>query len=336
MTVKQWTLSLAMFLSMPLAVQAEDVFVSAGRQQGQAITRIRGNECFLVSAAHLFDSPDPIDLVDSQRRRHRAQMVRRYGEDLAILKADDSRSSVCQSEHWPDKGSVSSLLSSQSAGVLRSRNEDGSRSQIQVRIVEFDDRFITIEPADGRQILRTWSGGTLSIGSEIVGLIVGVTNRGGRVYRREYVNDLLRSYFTPPVDPRTPIDIEIRLDTWTKYGGGTADLFLNVDGDYVGRLANESGPDSASVSLVPGPHTYVFEEIDLTDPFGRAFPGSGGNCRGYFTVSAEVPSMVIVLMPADKKALEAMQKGRAGKLVCAILDPATADSDVQQRMGALR
>lgn len=324
MLVFQRALIVLVLLGSCRVTLADDVFVQAGRRQGQGITRARGNDCFVLSAAHLFaGDSDSITLLDANRRQLTGYVERTYNEDLAIVKVEGPGSSLCEDSNWPNRGSVTELLRGQGQGVLRSLNEDGSRSQISVRIVEFDDRYITVSPVDGRAIIQTWSGSTLFVGSEIAGLLVSVDATRGKVYRREYINDLMRGFFSIPARSDEAVTTTIELDTWEAIGGGSASTMLIVDGHYEGVLRNFRERTSLEMDLRPGIHTFQLRSL--------YFGGSSieWRCEANFITFPDEPTMKLVLL-----LWEPSQGGRItrnSRVKCGIFDPQNAERE-RQRM----
>jgi S1-C subfamily serine protease len=195
-------LVLTLFLTARLS--ADVVFIEAGTQQGQGITAVFGQDCFVVTAAHVVTEPGvEIRILDGRSQRGIGVLTRTYPQDIALVRVPAEARNLCAQPHWPSQGNTDALLKTDTPGTIRRLDETAIQTSLAVRVTAFDDRYVTVETINKTAIQKTWSGATLWINDEVVGILVDAEKdpAKGTVYRREYLNALFKTFVRESLTP---------------------------------------------------------------------------------------------------------------------------------------
>ena len=206
-------------VTAPAPLVGQEMFVQAA-ETGQGVSRIRGNDCLVLTAGHVAANGASGRVVTDGGVSAPATFAREYRDDVAILRVSAGSEFPCGPWRVPD--TVDVILNSATSGYLRLRTQAGGLTQIPVSIVARNDRFLTVAPTTG-QIRQTMSGSPLYVGGEMVGMLLSVDADAGRghVFRVDALEDLVRSYLadrtpaggTPPqlrADPRSYRTVVLR------------------------------------------------------------------------------------------------------------------------------
>lgn len=191
-------------VTAPAPLVGQEMFVQAA-ETGQGVSRIRGNDCLVLTAGHVAANGASGRVVTEGGVSAPATFAREYRDDVAILRVSAGSEFPCGPWRVPD--TVDVILNSATSGYLRLRTQAGGLTQIPVSIVARNDRFLTVAPTTG-QIRQTMSGSPLYVGGEMVGMLLSVDADAGRghVFRVDALEDLVRSYLADRARPApTPL-----------------------------------------------------------------------------------------------------------------------------------
>jgi hypothetical protein len=174
------------------AQELRDVFVLAG-EQGRGFLRLRGTECFLVTAAHVIKDASQADMVGADERPARASgTLRLFDDDIGILPIRDHTNIGCTA--WPTVQSLDTQLARASA-FLNLRERDGSLARLPISVVSVDERFFRFVPGRGASLLAGMSGGRIAVGETTLGMLVAVEGDTGIAYRFDHMSNVLQTFF---------------------------------------------------------------------------------------------------------------------------------------------
>lgn len=179
---------------------ASDVLVTVEDTRGQGILQKRGSECLIVTPKHVVEDADSFDVLVqySDRNEVSAEVVERFSEDVAVLRADNSTGSYCDNRPFQD-AEIANLLSNNQRGTLRKLGSDGSTGFVQVDIVGFDSyKTIRIKPSDSNTpIKQGFSGSRLYIDGQLVGMLTNVNAQSGMglVMQSSFLNSVIDPFF---------------------------------------------------------------------------------------------------------------------------------------------
>ncbi len=171
-------------------------------QFGRGLLKTRGNECFVITPDHLIKNYNgPINVFGEGSERSRANLLKSYTGDLAILRFEGENNQNCKKWHLDEK--YSSILENVFEGYLELRDKDGSASKFAVNINGIDVQYITIRPKDFREkFYQGMSGSTLFVefqGKKVfLGMLQSISDdETGSVIRADEIDKILSSHFNP-------------------------------------------------------------------------------------------------------------------------------------------
>jgi len=171
-------------------------------QFGRGLLKTRGSECFVITPNHLLKNYNgPINVFGEGSERSRANLLKSYTGDLAILRFDGENNQNCKKWHLNEK--YSSILENVFEGYLELRDKDGSASKFAVNITGIDVQYITIRPKDFREkFYQGMSGSTLFVeyqgGKVFLGMLQSISDdETGSVIRADEIDKILSSHFNP-------------------------------------------------------------------------------------------------------------------------------------------
>ncbi len=197
-------------LSVSLST-AQQVAVSTSTEQGAGILRPRERECYVITAGHVVSNPGEISITDHLRRTSPSTVSKLYsGGDIAILRVEQTQAAMCSGVGWPNNPSY--LTTDITTNVKNKTNhparlvkvdQTGATTQMSVQIKRYDDfTYIDVEASTAKDtITKGWSGSSLYIGESLVGMLIEINGPVGRAYRLDYVDNLIRPFFTLPTPP---------------------------------------------------------------------------------------------------------------------------------------
>ena len=173
-------------------------FLSAG-EHGQAVLMSRLNECYAVTPAHVIGDGFFATLVggSSSRPRGEADLLQRFGYDLAVLRVTGAISDGCDF----DLGAPSSLdrvLSTAGSGLIVSVNSDGSLSRRNVRVSDVGLLYLRVSPVGPEsQLFKGLSGSLLVLNDAPAGILMSVDPQSGegKVLRFDRAVETVRPFF---------------------------------------------------------------------------------------------------------------------------------------------
>jgi len=241
-------------------VFSADVRVLDLGSSGQGSLLSRGNECLVLTAGHVVARGAGIQLVLPDMSKVAARVLVDFEEDIALLRTESPLPLRCD-EGLFEGTDVDALLEDYEEGSLRMRGEGGDAERMKVSIVGFDAfRSIRIAPQGDDRIKQGFSGGTLYIGGEPVGMLTNIVPDTvyGNVMRAETIVGLLEPFFASLAGERT---LHLELDA--------ASEFLRKDLGGLAREADISMGEAADASFRVQVTAVVDERETGTDLFAR-------------------------------------------------------------------
>jgi hypothetical protein len=175
---------------------ASTVFVQA-RESGQGVLRGRGNECFVVTPAHVVQGATGSVRVTGERSVQASAVLQRaFAGDIAALRVETPGTLSCPD--WTPVTGLDALLGGRDAGTLSVREADGSRTLMSVGFTAIDDELIFVRPVRANdQISRSMSGSALLVDGRIVGILLSVEDGAGQVYQIDDIMRVSAEFFAP-------------------------------------------------------------------------------------------------------------------------------------------
>jgi len=171
-------------------------------QFGRGYLKMRGSDCFVVTPEHLLKNYyGPINVYGEGSQRSRAELLKSYAGDLAILRFSEEHNQNCKK--WQLDPNYSSVIENIFEGYIELRDKDGSSSKFAVNITGVDVQYITIRPKDFREkFYQGMSGSTLFVEYEgkkvFLGMLQSISDdETGSVIRADEIDKLLGSFFKP-------------------------------------------------------------------------------------------------------------------------------------------
>jgi uncharacterized protein YcfL len=171
-------------------------------QFGRGILKIRGSECYVITPNHLLKNYNgPINVFGEGSVRSRADLLKSYVGDLAILRFTGDNNHNCTK--WHLNKNYSSVIESISEGFIEMRDKDGSSSKFAVSITGVDVQYITIRPKDFREkFYQGMSGSSLFVNYQgekvFLGMLQSISDdETGSVIKADEMDKLLDSFFNP-------------------------------------------------------------------------------------------------------------------------------------------
>lgn len=189
-------LSLLWMLVLPPPALSSDVLVMVDETRGQGTLRKRGKECLIITPKHVIEDAFEITLMLPDRSVVYAEVLERYGLDVAVLRADAGAFKNCPDQPFRIE-EISDLLENNDRGTLRMRDSDGSAQLVQV-IIEGYDTYKTIRILPGKEgqiIQQGFSGSLLYIDRKVVGMLTHVVDGIGVVMQAKTLNSVVDPFF---------------------------------------------------------------------------------------------------------------------------------------------
>ncbi|PPI84484.1 hypothetical protein KEHDKFFH_09425 [Marinobacter maroccanus] len=173
-------------------------FVTAG-ENGQAVLMSRLNECYAVTPAHVIGDGFFATLVggSSARPRGEADLLQRFGYDLAVLRVTGAITDNCDFD-LGGSFSLDRALSTAGSGQIVSVNSDGSLSRREVRVSDVGLLYLRVSPVGPEnQLFKGLSGSLLALDETPAGILMSVDPQTGegKVLRFDRSVETIRPFF---------------------------------------------------------------------------------------------------------------------------------------------
>jgi len=230
---------------------AADVLVMNGETRGQGVLRKRGNECLVITPAHVISDTEfsEITLTLPDRQIVTATLLEVFAEDLAVLRPASGVINRCKDKLFKET-KVNALLNSFSTGTLRRLETTGDTALFKVLIEGFDQyKSIRVSPKSANQpIKQGYSGSLLYVNRQLVGMLQNVDAKTGQgfVIQAAAMDAILDPFFASLVSGN---QLQTQLDEQSRFLLPTVseDAGLNnltiTDGDYDFKIAVETQRD---------------------------------------------------------------------------------------------
>jgi hypothetical protein len=187
---------------------AEVVFVE-GASKGSGLTRLRGNTCYVVTAAHLVvrqngDTVFRSRVVGPGNRPATATIAQppNGNDDIVILRIEGEDGLTLCKEPWPDLTDFSYL--NRGDWQAQFAGPDGGYGRVQFTLSDNDTRFLYFKTSGDDNIFEGLSGSVVRTGDRPVAVASWYRIEEGRrilkAYRLDYVDALIRSFFDAGAD----------------------------------------------------------------------------------------------------------------------------------------
>lgn len=171
-------------------------------QYGRGVLKMRGSECFVITPEHLIkDYNGPITIFGEGSQRSRANLLKSFAGDLAILRFEGENNQNCSK--WQVDKNYSTIIENIREGYLELRNDDGSTTKVAVNITDIDVQYVTIQPEDSRDKFYQGTSGSSLFGEYqgkkvFLGMMQSISDdETGSVIRADEIDKLLGSHFNP-------------------------------------------------------------------------------------------------------------------------------------------
>ncbi len=198
--MRHFLLSILLSLCSPLAY-AQSVYVQSN-EVGQGVLREYQGDCYVITPAHVVKGKYLSQIITSKREQVTGVFVTSYDPDIAILRLEGNKDVKCDS-FWPDGQSIDTRLQQLSIGKLRSVSPAGSIEFRSVKVMSADERFIFLELDPTDSLFKGLSGSTLLLEPMTAGMLIEIDQQSGQgvVYRQDYLNNILQSFFKEQTGP---------------------------------------------------------------------------------------------------------------------------------------
>ncbi|AOY86728.1 hypothetical protein BKP64_00240 [Marinobacter salinus] len=196
------TTALVLVILLQVARTAEamppQAFVKAG-ENGQAVLMSRLNECYALTPAHVIGDGFFATLVggSSARPRGEADLLQRFGYDLAVLRVTGAITDNCDFD-LGGSFSLDRVLSTAANGQIVSVNSDGSLSRREVRVSDVGLLYLRVSPVGPEnQLFKGLSGSLLALDDAPAGILMSVDPQTaeGKVLRFDRAVETVRPFF---------------------------------------------------------------------------------------------------------------------------------------------
>ncbi|WP_319588295.1 hypothetical protein [uncultured Desulfobulbus sp.] len=177
---------------------AADVYLKMDSNEfGQGVMRQRGQECLVITPAHVVENAFQIEMTTSDRSKYAAEMLEMFPGDISVLRIVNGDSTVCRHASWSSKTNLNGLLEIEKHGELRTMLADGSLRITDVDIVGYDKyRNINVRPRNMADALsKGESGSPLYIANQFSGILLSVKEDIGNVIRQDALANTLALFF---------------------------------------------------------------------------------------------------------------------------------------------
>jgi hypothetical protein len=204
--LKTWLrVSCCFLLSLHVPCLAQQVFVKApGGREGRGIARSRYQDCFVIAPWHVIQGKPGSVVVGEKGIQAEAEIAYDLqSDDITILKLTPADRQICSGSAWPPTTDLEQFLKQGGETLIRSRNPDGSLSQIQVTVEEINDTFLTLLPGlTSKPITEGLSGSSVILNGRLVGLLLSTGQKDGRgtAVRLDFLDTVWKLKAIPPDD----------------------------------------------------------------------------------------------------------------------------------------
>jgi hypothetical protein len=177
---------------------ASDIYLKVDDNEfGQGLLRPRGNECLIITPAHVVENGFAIEATTAEQMRYPAEVLELFPGDISVVRLKTDAPITCRRPAWPDHSNLNRLLATEKEGELQTMLADGSIRKTPVKIVGYDQyRNISIRPLNGEDALaKGFSGSPLFIGGQCAGMLLSIDNTIGRVIRQDALASTLALFF---------------------------------------------------------------------------------------------------------------------------------------------
>jgi len=171
-------------------------------QFGRGILKMRGGETYVITPGHLLKEYfGPITVIGEGTERARAELLKTYIGDLAVLRFPEEHNLYCNK--WQLDKNYSSIIENIFEAFIELREEDGSATKVAVDISGLDVQYIFIRPNDYREkFYQGMSGSSLFVdyqGKKVfLGMLQSISDdENGLVIRADELDKILGSFFNP-------------------------------------------------------------------------------------------------------------------------------------------
>jgi hypothetical protein len=171
-------------------------------QFGRGILKMRGAETYVITPEHLLKQYyGPITVIGEGSERARAELLKTYIGDLAVLRFPEEHNLYCNK--WQLDKNYSSIIENIFEAFIELREEDGSATKVAVDISGLDVQYIFIRPNDYREkFYQGMSGSSLFVdyqGKKVfLGMLQSISDdENGLVIRADELDKILGSFFNP-------------------------------------------------------------------------------------------------------------------------------------------
>lgn len=181
---------------------AATVYVK-GESVGQGVTRSRGPECFVITAAHVVGGQPTVDIVTSPNIHGQANIETNLAGDLSILRVTSQSSAFCPTpQEWIISSSTDTPPNAVQSWNLEMTDEAGTTHTPSVEQVAFDSNYIFIKGKNGTHLQQTMSGSPLRGDGRLAGILLNVKTSSdgteqGQVFRLSYIDSVVSSILNP-------------------------------------------------------------------------------------------------------------------------------------------
>jgi hypothetical protein len=171
-------------------------------QFGRGILKMRGGETYVITPEHLLKEYfGPITVIGEGSERARAELLKTYIGDLAVLRFPEEHNLYCNK--WQLDENFSSIIENIFEAFVELREEDGSATKVAVAITGLDVQYIFIRPNDYREkFYQGMSGSSLFVNYQgkkvFLGMLQSIADdENGLVIRADELDKILGSFFNP-------------------------------------------------------------------------------------------------------------------------------------------
>jgi hypothetical protein len=194
-------LVLGLFVSQLQAAVPEQAYLSAS-EDGQALLLSRLGECYAMTPKHVIGDDLFATLVGGMTGAPQgdADLLQTFGYDLAILRTTGKISRQCGGS-LTDVSSVGKVLSTTTAAIVSSINEDGSVTRRNVTINDVALVYIRLRPQKANdQLFKRLSGSLVLASERPIGILMSVDPETGEglALRYDRAIETLRPFFGLP------------------------------------------------------------------------------------------------------------------------------------------
>lgn len=180
-------------------VRGDTVFLQAGGQTGVGITRMRGSECFVVTADHVLGNFQTVSIVGYRGVQATGTKERNYAEDIAVLRVAAQGAEVCGGQQW--RNSTTTSVKQSMHWQIEGSNKDGSVRVMDVALESIDDRFLYVTPSRANDTFyQGMSGSLVKADGQPIGILIKLARTNGKesgvAYRLDYLESTLHSFFS--------------------------------------------------------------------------------------------------------------------------------------------